>query len=150
MPMTRLHTWSVTMYRLALHLYPLKFRRAFGPELLRDFELASAERWRADGWRGLVAACWQMLSDLAVSVPVQWSRTAWPLSTWVIGAASVSAVAVAWHVYRGAWRIAHSSGDRDIAVLLVAVSAFLVVVVCTLTFTIWIVRPPGPHGPRHR
>jgi len=145
--MTRLQTWSVAVYRLALHLYPVTFRRAFGAELLSDFEQASAERWRADGWRGLGGAWRQTLCDLAVSVPVQWSRTAWPLSTWVIGAASVSTIAVAWHVYRGAWRIAHSSGDRDIAVLLVAVSAFLIVVVCTLTFTIWIVRP---HGPRHR
>jgi hypothetical protein len=69
------------------------------------------------------------------------------VSTWLIGAASAATVAVAWYVYRGAWRIAHASGDPDVAVLLVAVSAFLVVLVCTLTFTTWIVRP---HGPRHR
>jgi chromate transport protein ChrA len=141
------HTWSLTFYRLALHLYPRPFRRAFGAELALDFELASAERWRADGWPGLIDLWWQMIGDLAVSVLVQWSRAKWPLSTWVVGAASASTIAVAWYVYRAAWRIAHDSGDRDLAVLLIAVSAFLVVLVCTLTFTTWIVRP---HRPRPR
>jgi hypothetical protein len=54
---------------------------------------------------------------------------------------------VAWHIYRGAWHLVDSSGDHEVAVLLVAVSAVLIVVVCTLTFTMWIVRP---HPRRHR
>jgi hypothetical protein len=139
--MTHQLTWTVALYRLALHVYPAAFRRAFSAELVRDMELASEERWRTGGWPGLVGLWGRTLADLAVSAPAQWARAGWPVATWLIGAASVATVAVAWRVHRVAWRMVDAGGDHEIAVLLVAVSAVLLVVVCTLTFTTWIVRP---------
>ena len=142
--------WTVALYRLALHVYPAAFRRSFGAELVRDMELATGERWQAEGWPGLVGLWGRTLADLAVSAPAQWARAGWPVSTWLIGAATAATLAVAWRVHRAAWNMVYGGGDHEIAVLLVAVSAVLVVVVCTLTFTMWIVRPhqrPTAEGP---
>ena len=59
--------WTVALYRLALHVYPAAFRRSFGAELVRDMELATGERWQAEGWPGLVGLWGRTLADLAVS-----------------------------------------------------------------------------------
>ncbi len=139
--MPRALTWTVAIYRVVLRLYPAAFVKAFGGELVRDMEMASDESWRAGRWRALVVLWARTLVDLGVSVVVQWTRTGWPVATWVTGASTAGALAVAWYVYRGAWRLARTRDDDEVAVLLVAVSAVLLVVVCTLTFTLWLVRP---------
>ena len=139
-------TWTIALYRLALHVYPAAFRRTFRAELVRDMELASEESWRARGWSGLVGLWARTLADLAASAPAQWARAGWPIATWLVGGGSVITLVVAWWVYRAAWRLAHARGDHEIAVLLVALSVVLLVVVCTLTFTMSIVRPhQRPH-----
>lgn len=142
--MTRLLTWSIVVYRVALRLYPEPFRREFGAELIRDMELAALE-CGAGGWRGVIGLWRRTLADLMVSAVSQWARARWRLSTWLIGAASGATVAVAWYVHRAAW---HLRRDDELSVLLVAVSAVLLVVVSTLTFTTWIVRPNPPRRRR--
>lgn len=147
MPMTRALTSTIVLYRLALRLYPAAFRNEFGAELLRDIEIASEESWRARRWRGLVEMWARTIVDLTLSIVVQRTRAGWPVVTWMIGAVTAATLIVAWHIYRGAWDLVGLRGDHEVAVLLVAVSAVLLVVVCTLTFTMWLVRP---HRQRHR
>lgn len=145
--MTRALTSTVVLYRLALRLYPAAFRKEFGAELLRDIEIASKESWHARRWRGLLEMWACTIVDLTVSILVQRTRAGWPVATWMVGAVSAATLGVAWHIYRGAWHLVASSGDHEVALLLVAVSAVLLVVLCTLTFTMWLVRP---HWQGHR
>ena len=139
--MPRVLSSTLALYRLLLLVYPSAFRRTFGDELVRDMDAAALECWRAARWRGLAALWARTLGDLVVSAAVQWTRVGWPFASWLVGIATMAALGVSWHVYRAAWDRARTFADDEIAVLLVAISAVLVVVVCTLTFTMWFARP---------
>lgn len=133
--MMRALTSTVAIYRMALRIYPAGFRRTFGGDLVRDMQAATEDCWRTAGWRGLGMLWLRTADDLFRSAIVQWTRAGWPIASWVAAAATIAAVAVSWHVYRGAWQRARTHGEDELALLLVAISVVLLLLVCTLAFT---------------
>jgi putative ABC transport system permease protein len=59
--MARAFRWSRAIYRLALYMYPTRFRRRFGRDMEDDFARLIAARGRAAAWS-------RILADLACSV----------------------------------------------------------------------------------
>ena len=131
----------LAIYRGALRMYPSSFRRAFGSELLHDLQAATEDSWREAGWRGLTRLWACTAVDVVRSAVVQWTREGWPFGVLFVTPIAAAAVAASWHVYRGAWSRALMHGDEDVAIVLVAASAVLLVLVCTLVFTAVLIRP---------
>lgn len=136
-------TWrrAVAIYRLALRIYPSVFRTSFGPDLEYDFQAATDEGWRGARWRGVAVVWTRIVIDLVVSAVKEWTRAGWPVATLFVTPVALAALGVSWRVYRGAWSRAHLQGEDDVALVLVAVSTVLLVLVCTLVFTTMLMRP---------
>ena len=133
--------WALATYRVALRIHPATFRRTFGAELLHDFEVAMEERWLQSGWPGLFRLWRGTTLDAFHSAIAQWTREGWAIAAVFTTLIATAAVGASWHVYRGAWSRVQLRGDDDVAIVLVAASAVLLVLVCPLVFTAVIIRP---------
>ena len=60
---------AVRLYRLALHLYPAKFRADFGPEMMQHFTDGVREARSTRRTVGLARVCGETAVDLTVDPP---------------------------------------------------------------------------------
>lgn len=132
---------ALAVYQVVLHIYPASFRRTFGHELSQDFQLAMEECWHESDWMALLRLWRHTAVDVVRSALVQWAREGWPVGALFVTPTVAAALGASWHVYRGAWSRVRLQGEDDVAIVLVAASTVLLLLVCTLVFTAVIIRP---------
>jgi hypothetical protein len=130
------------VYRAALHLYPPAFRREFGSEMARDVEDASRDarkegerRWRVAFWTAIAA-------DLLHSAAVQWLKSGIPTVAMVaamVVAATITMLARVWPAPPAV--VALSAADHDLALLMLLSAVVLLLIVATIVFSLWFLRP---------
>src|SRR5688572_28506643 len=66
------------LYKALVHLYPSRFRREFGEEMVCDFDDHTGDAWTAKGWLGVLEFWVVAGADLIWTVPIQWVRSGVP------------------------------------------------------------------------
>jgi hypothetical protein len=66
--------FTVFLYRLILALYPRRFRREYGDDMLQLFRDMAREAWRERGLAGIAVVGLRTINDLALSVSEQYAR----------------------------------------------------------------------------
>jgi hypothetical protein len=138
---TGLSPIGITLYGLALNLYPPAFRREFGAEMLRDFCESSQEQRP----NGLLRLWGHTLADLLWTLIVEWSRTLTPVIALMAATATFLSLEMLCHVIQPP-RLSDMStrtSDADMLTLETLVTTVLLVVVAVLLITHWSVRPFG-------
>jgi hypothetical protein len=135
---------NARMYAALLWLYPPAFRRAFGPEMRRDFDEACRDRWAAAGWRGLLRLWVSTGVDFMASLGRQWGRTSWQPLALVFTAVAVVAAAsladsAAQAVRTPSPAVAHPD-TLNVAIVFLLVAVVLGLVSATIVFAWWSVH----------
>jgi hypothetical protein len=132
------------LYRAALRLCPGEFRRDHGDEMRCDFDDARREA-AASSAKAVWAFRLLVSADLGRTVVVQWLRTGRP----VIGCTAavlplLVANAVASVVRRLTIRVPHDPMVEDVVGLVLLAAVALMVIVATIVFNGWMLRPRRP------
>jgi len=140
MPSASTHAFEGRLYRVALSLCPVAFRRDHGDEMARDFDEARKEA-AADSRRAIWLLRGCMAIDLVRTLAVQWVRTGLP----VIAVASVfPALAIAEGVAavaRGARvRIPDGLEHEDMLLVLFMAVTCVVLIAMTIVLSLWVGR----------
>ena len=137
----RLRGVGARVYYAALFLCPPAFRREFSTEMARDVDDA-AEDMRSAGGAAALMLWIGIAADLAATVVVQWLRSGWPVLATCSIAGAIAATRVAasmlWHEPLPVPASAH---DRDLMTLMLLTGTVLAVIVATIVFTFWFLRP---------
>lgn len=131
-------TLARRIYGAALYLYPPAFRREFGPEMLRDFDEALAERWGRRGRRSLFLT--HIGTDLARSAAWQWLRSGLPAIAVLSAGATLLSIAMMSHVWprqTSEMVLPSSPADRELLGLLILAILAILLIATTIVLTIW-------------
>jgi hypothetical protein len=132
-------SFLVQAYRTALWLYPPGFRGEFGDELAGDFNEALAE---AGGWRDTLRLLASVGADLIRTIVVQWVRTGAPIVALIaVGVAAVMTSGAATITSGPRWTHAVRPEDQELATVMLLIGAVLLVIVVTILFTLYFLRP---------
>ena len=129
-------------YQVLLALYPPAFRREFGDEMRKDFDLGLIEA-RGNGPDALRAFRCHATADGLAALVVQWMRSGWPLI--VALSVVVPFATTAW--LASIWRrslFVMPEGARDIEVLGIVLLASVSIVIIAATIIVT-VRFTPPH-----
>ena len=137
----RLRCIGARIYYAALFLCPPAFRREFSAEMARDVDDAAEDMRSAGGAASLML--WIGITiDLASTVVVQWLRSGWPVlaACSIAGAIAATRVAASMLLH-DALPVPATAHDRDMMTLMLLTGTVLAVIVATIVFTFWFVRP---------
>jgi hypothetical protein len=131
-------TFGRRLYGAALYLYPPAFRREFGPEMIRDFDEALAERWCRRGLLALFLA--HIGADLARSAAWQWLRSGLPAVAAAAASATLVSLAAMSHVWprpTGEMVLPSNPADRELLGLLILAVLAILLIATTIVLTLW-------------
>jgi hypothetical protein len=132
---------GVRCYRAVLFLYPARFRQQFQIEMARDFEDASHDALAAHRRSIALVALWMLVAgDLVRTLAIQWLRTGLPLVALVAAFATSGTVSVLAWIWPAEPAV-FPSGDSDLMLLVLIVSVVMLVIVATIVFSLWFLRP---------
>lgn len=140
--MARAPAFLSRAYRIALHLYPARFRAEFGAELEQDFEDAAGEAWQSSRRRDPLLFVARIGRDLAKTVVVQWARTGFPVLVCIsMSVAAIAATAAVKITTAPAWTPAVRPEDEEFVTLMLLIGTVLFLIVATIVFTLSFLRP---------